>query len=509
MDPNEFLLDKREGGYVFDTTTANRVEVYDDNAAFFAAVLTDLRRARGPKHFFYFAGWWTDTYLPLGSPRPIATPPLAPPPRTPLLREILSALSAGLPGLPPPDMSTSRGENQLGPQIAGMVWQHKGQKDLAALPAIVLPTSIFGAPILSAINTETVKFINSLRGQNHVILDKEHRFAGSHHQKFVVILNEDGLVGYLGSSDFNPDRLFGAGDQTAHHPTTTKGAPLNDVNVRVVGPAAVDLLRTFIDRWKLHSEGRGRRLLGENYVPISRPTGGGVIAQVSHTYGKGYPFKNAVRTAADTQLKIIRAARQYLYYEDQYLIGTLELAAALSDRLRSNLDLIVVGVMASAAVADLPWVRERRSEFWLPLVMTYPGRVILAEMLSTKGSDSGPGAYLHNKATIADDIVATVGSVNFSRRSATHDSEIQIALGGSTTTENGRSPLGREIRIRRWARHLGVSRERLMEIPDGLALWKRLPLTALVRSWTPTPNTMTAEERLIYRNSYDTLVDPP
>ncbi|MDD0858070.1 hypothetical protein NHF46_10315 [Arthrobacter alpinus] len=293
-----------------------------------------------------------------------------------------------------------------------MLWQHKNQKDWSALPGAQLPTSIFGAPVLASINTAFWKEVNNSAPLNRAILDKAHALFGSHHQKFTVMLTDNGLVAYIGSSDYNTDRLYAKGD-TAAPVASGKGAPLNDVSVRLTGPAAVDTLRTFLDRWRAHPESKGLTLTGENYTPVNSASNQGTVqAQLSHTYAKDYPFLGAVRSAADTHENICRTAKNYLYFEDQYMIGTPGLKSILRDKLTSNADIVVVAVMAPlSVVGDLPWLEERRSEFWEPLVTAYPRQVMLFEMLAPDGTDTGPGAYLHNKMTIADDTVVTIGSV--------------------------------------------------------------------------------------------------
>jgi len=497
----DFFIDPKAGFYRFAPTVDNGATVFHDNPSFYQGVLRDLRATRESFQFVYFAGWWSDLRLPMGDPKAS--------PKPPTLEAVLTALSAGLPVPPPPDQSSApQDEHRYGPEICCMLWQHKAQSDYSAFPALVLPDSLFGAPILAAINTATVKTVNYLRGSNSGILDKRHAFAGSHHQKFIVMLTNEGLVAYLGSSDFNTDRLYPAGDPDAPSPPG-KGSPLNDVNVRLTGPAAVDVLKTFVDRWRAHPDGANRPLRGETYKVLKTAVNQGAVqVQLSHTYAKSYPFAEAVRSAADTQVRICRTARRYVYFEDQYLIGTPDLWAALRDKLSSNVEFVVVGVMAPLnVVGDLPWLKERRSDFWLPLVSAYPGRVLLFEMLAPDGTDTGPGAYLHNKMTIADDAIVTMGSVNFSRRSHSHDSEVMATLGGPISPDSN-VDIALQVRADRWARHLGVKPKEPPKIEDALAAFRRLPSTARIRPWIPVASAMTAVERAIYQRAYNAVLDP-
>jgi hypothetical protein len=501
VETADFFIEPGGGYYRFAPTTDNGATVFYENQSFYQAILSDLRAVRQPYQFFYFAGWWSDLRLPLGDPK------ASPKPTT--VGAVLVTLAAGLPVPPPPDQSSANvDERQFGPEICCMLWQQKFQTDSGAALAIALPDSIFGAPILGAINTATIKSINYLRGSNAGILDKLHAASGSHHQKFTVMLTNDGLVAYVGSSDYNADRLYAHGDGSAPS-DPGKGSPLNDVNVRLTGPAAADVLKTFVDRWHAHPDGKDRPLKGETYKVVkSAVNQGAVKVQLSHTYAKTYPFPDPVRSAADTQLKICSTALHYVYFEDQYLIGTPELWTALRDKLSSNVEFVVVGVMAPlSVVGDLPWLKERRSDFWLPLVASYPGRVLLFEMLAPDGTDTGPGAYLHNKMTIADDAIVTMGSVNFSRRSHTHDSEIMTTMGGLVSSDS-KVDIAMQVRAERWARHLGDKPATARKLEDAIAGFRRLPGTAKIRPWTPAPSTMSAVERAIYRRAYDIVFDP-
>lgn len=501
MSGPDFFLDPGGGTYRFASTTDNAVTVFYDNPTFYRAIVRDLLTARSQNDFVYFAGWWSDLRLPMGDPKATPSPPT--------LGALLAALARGLPA-PVLDDRTPAGpaDNLPGPEICCMLWQHKGQTDFSAWPAVVLPDSVFGAPILAAINTTTIKTINALPGNNLGILDKRHALFGSHHQKFTVMLTDGGLVAYIGSSDYNADRLFAEGDGAAPS-APGKGAPLNDVNIRIVGPAAFDTLRSFVDRWKAHPDGSGWSLKGETYtVTTTAPNQGSIAVQLSHTYSKSYPFPDAVRSAADTQENICRKAATYLYFEDQYLIGTPALWAALRDKLTNNIEFVVIGVMAPlSVVGDLPWLKERRSDFWLPLVAAYPGRVLLFEMLAPDGTDTGQGAYLHNKMTIADDLIVTVGSVNFSRRSHTHDSEIMATFCGPVSPDS-KVEIALQVRTERWARHLGTKPTDSQPLPDTIAAFRRPPSTARVRAWTPAPSALSAATRAIYQQSYDLVFDP-
>ncbi|SYX81728.1 phospholipase D-like domain-containing protein [Paenibacillus alvei] len=497
-EDNDFLLSANSSNGIEEAKPGNHVMFFTDNRKLYASMLADLIVADGKDDFVYLAGWWCDVDIPLGDPHATPTPMT--------LRQVLSLITREKPAiqvssqeLPPPNIP--------GAQVCAMIWRQKSQIDImSGLPVFLtsLPVSIFGDPLLSSINTEAVKHIRACSNDSHAILDFNHRLFGSHHQKLLIVKNKNNLIGYVGSTDFNADRIYQIKEKTKN-PTSTKGAPLEDVTLRVVGPVTADILKTFVDRWKLHPEGQNHPLRGDGYTP-PQTSAGGTTAQIAHTYGKDYPFKGrAVRSAADTILKIVDNAKSYIYFEDQYLIGTAELYNALRKSLNRNLNLNVIAVMAPLdIVSDLPWLAQRRSDFWRPLINLFPTRIKVFEMTNRDQSKSGHGSYLHAKLTLADDKVATVGSVNCSNRSWYHDSEILMTVVGDAGDQDEPRAFAARLRLERWSRHLGLGKKELLNIGDGISKWGRLPFTALVKPWMPLLNPLSLNQNYVY----ETVLDP-
>ncbi|MCX7922991.1 MAG: phospholipase D-like domain-containing protein [Clostridia bacterium] len=491
----DFFLPPNSISGLEEAKPGNNVLFFTDNRKLYSSMLADLMVTGGKDSFVYIAGWWCDVDIPLGDPN--ATPQ----PMT--LREVLSFITK--PKIDPNSLSSQPLLPTIpGAQVCAMLWRHKNQVDFSGLPVALLslPVSIFGDPLLSSINTESVKHISSCSTDSKGILDGNHRLFGSHHQKILIVKNKSGLIAYVGSADFNADRIYPVGAK-AKNPTTTKGAPLEDVTLRVVGPVAGDVLKTFVNRWKLHPEGKNHPLRGDG-VSVSPASVGAASAQVTHTYGMDYPFKGrAVRNAADAILKIVDNAKSYIYFEDQYLIGTEELYKALRNSLNKNINLNVIGVMAPSDVADIPWVSKRRSDFWRPLISLYPSRIKIFEMTNREKSRSGNGSYLHAKLTLTDDEVVTIGSVNCSNRSWYHDSEILVTVTGKAADNDEPRSLAARLRLERWSRHLGVAKREVLNIGDGIARWNRLPSTALVQKWTPEMVPLSLNQNYIYEQVID------
>jgi phosphatidylserine/phosphatidylglycerophosphate/cardiolipin synthase-like enzyme len=96
-------------------------------------------------------------------------------------------------------------------------------------------------------NDRDCDWINDELKNGAAILDGRYLIAGSHHQKFAVVKNSDGVVAFCGGMDIAEDRQQRDGGPSP--PDKSKPVAWHDVQVRVVGPAALPLWRTFALRW--------------------------------------------------------------------------------------------------------------------------------------------------------------------------------------------------------------------------------------------------------------------
>ena len=80
--------------------------------------------------------------------------------------------------------------------------------------------------------------------------DSNHPFAGTHHQKVLVVRADGELTAFVGGVEYNLDRNLPAEDPL----TNPTGAPLFDTTVKLHQPAARLALRTFVNRWKQVSD---------------------------------------------------------------------------------------------------------------------------------------------------------------------------------------------------------------------------------------------------------------
>lgn len=145
-------------------------------------------------------------------------------------------------------------------QIRSMLWFGARLPKIPLAAALLVdPTAIIAYELIRQVisaapehrfNEATVNAIEAMGTAGHdaaAILDQEHKVAGTHHQKVLVINGSDGLIAYVGGVEFNKDRL---------EVNVSPGSPLFDTAVRLEGRAAWLALQTFRERWNRHPRQR-------------------------------------------------------------------------------------------------------------------------------------------------------------------------------------------------------------------------------------------------------------
>ncbi len=176
-------------------------------------------------------------------------------------------------------------------------------------------------------------------------LDKYAKHFGSWHQKIQLFkrgtADDEGnqYVAYVGGIDINSNRL----DTPGHHgraytdPTEAPetgpslesplAKPFHDVHARITGPGAADVFKTWDERYNYHKD-----IVNTPPAKVFEPPPAHTlsnqkakhIVQVGRTYHKpksGTDFSFAPKgetTINDTLIRAIKAAREYIYIEDQY-----------------------------------------------------------------------------------------------------------------------------------------------------------------------------------------------
>jgi len=231
------------------------------------------------------------------------------------------------------------------------------------------------------------------------------------------------------------------------------------------------------------TEGNFREL---NIVKISQKGGGRTRAV------QPYSFAPRGRQSGRAQLLYaISGARKFIYFEDQYMVGQ-EIAEAIRDVV-NRYGVKVLGVIPHQSIStdfDEGRIGYFRTDRGLDvLASTRVSRVIqviygknadpekltfLFSPLQTLPNPQGSiFQYIHSKVFIIDDAFCTIGSMNFNRRSTTHDSELSLGFYEPNSKTDG---FAKRLRLRLWQNHLGLTTSGLFLIND--------PLESLASVWS-------------------------
>ncbi|WP_283461793.1 S8 family serine peptidase [Arthrobacter sp. H35-D1] len=484
----------------------NRATALIDGAETYASYLDAIRTARGAGHFIYLLGWYLDLDVPLNRADGPAycggtrNPTIA----ASTMRTLLMAAS------------------QSGVQVRVMLWDQPGTQ-----------------------NSAEVNFVNRLT-QGAAILDNNelsHTF-GSQHQKVLLVSGSQGLIGFCGGLDINNDRLCPiftpivlpavpggttaaitalAGGQNGFMSPRREsvlegkeiavaasgtfpessgssgggggGAPQHDVHVRLIGPAADDLLETFITRWYANSDhvshDRVKGPLLGLCQPASPPSGRAFV-RIGETFNAHValpvrPVRSCAspppvisaryvrpRTVQEIYLTAIAGARHYIYWEDQYMVSMCA-AEALRQAL-PRVEFIIL-LMADSPISDLPHKWAWRKRFIEHIHRDPQGYKLHVFTLHSPFTGTfGAHTYVHAKTMMVDDEISLIGSANCNRRGWESDAEVVAATVGDLDAD-GR-PFAARVRARLWSEHLGVPAT-LLDDPLATAhLWWDSPLAS-------------------------------
>lgn len=478
--PHDRFSDKRAEWYSTAGMPAvkggNQAKFLIDGEEAFHDMVQAIRAANREGHFIYMMNWFCDIDFEL------------------------------IPGHTLRSLLTQASHNKV--MIRAMFWKppqpmHQNDAAVHFLNSVEMKMTSNG---LQAFKKEPPLFnaaaIHDQRGDQPIpipIIGIFPRAFGSQHQKVLCVFGEHGLVCFCGGVDFNPDRIQKDG---------VHGHPLHDVHCRIVGPAALDFVHTFEQKWKDHQH--PRFLIGPDHafpdfdnskvidaergpliIPPETPEMGDHFVQIGRTFGKsGYRSIPPETTAANMIAHAIRRAKRFIYTECQYFTGTPLLEAALKEALQRIQHLTVV--LTHWEISDLPTVNFRRRTFIESLKKAGGDKV---RIFSLQPDGNTPPfqdgrihhTYVHSKIWIMDDEFAVIGSVNSNRRSWSHDAEIAAGVYETSSDQVLRYRLAHLLRIKIWQEHLGLEGDNgEAELTDGVASgvhWLDLPPKARVRPY--------------------------
>lgn len=405
----------------FDTKSVsfgNEVIPYIDPNKLFKDMAAAIRTASSPGHFIGLLGWNCDDSFQLVAGDAATT-----------IKALLTAADAA------------------GVRTCAMLYRQDkrfGARDNR--PAIATIAKLKNG---QAVHDERVMELGAAASLAATFLGYSNK-VGAHHQKVLLVLGTQGLIGFQGGIDIDPDRRSLSG-----------GPGLHDVHTRLIGPSAWFLHAAFMKRWNEHPDNL-KRTIAPIPVPPNQPDN--LAVQVAFTFPNGKsnsglaPGGYAFAPSGDQSLKqmILRGignAKEFIYIEDQYLVD-FSISDALKKALPNIKKLIVLIAQTGSVGGELRQAGARRRAFIDNLGP--PGTKISVCQLRVQ--------YVHAKVWVFDDKFAIVGSANTNRRGMTHDSE--QAAGIFDMNNKKKLFFAHELRMNLWAKHLKM---RPIDLHDPIA----------------------------------------
>ncbi|MFI5952805.1 phosphatidylserine/phosphatidylglycerophosphate/cardiolipin synthase family protein [Cryptosporangium sp. NPDC051539] len=360
--------------------------------------------------------------------------------------------------------------------------------------------------------------------RNRVLLDWSGPVLGSNHQKLVVFSIGGAVTAFVGGLDLIPSRW-----DAKPHDRLRLGPHRwgwHDAAARLTGPAAARVGEVFRARWENAAKLPPRFLPGRWFtyprggatvlnpadaprtvppVPEQSPQPTpGVALRVLRSYRPWRVYRRegwvrmrtpaVVRTGTyevyETLITAIKAARRYIYLEDQYfhespggnrhyeLFGELRAAAG------RGVKVILVGsgrrdpADGGDSTVRPVITRDLRRQVINRLPESARQNVVMYRVRDLT---------VHTKLMLIDDVFASIGSANFFSRSMVGtDSELTCAL---VTT----GPAVTDLRVHLWAEHLRTPvtddlQRHLAELDTALGIWRSewLPADRPPGTWRTT-----------------------
>ncbi len=299
--------------------------------------------------------------------------------------------------------------------------------------------------------------------------------VGSFHEKFVVV---DDKIAFAGGIDFCQSRW----DTCAHRLIEPDrrdalgrlSKPYHDVQAAVMGPVVRDFVEAFKAAW---FAGAGKRLdlpvIGAEPVPaldqllgaqpLRLPPEGLVLCRT-------LPPTESSEGVCEVQASygaLIRGAVRLIYAEAQYFTSSA-IADALLQRLADagRPRLVVIIMMPNGAESPKEDLvlggRQRRILSLLHAAARRYGHELRVSYVAEKGAEGRPVmTFVHSKLMIVDDCRLSLGSANFTNRSMSVDSELNLVWNIDGPLEP--VPEIRQLRCSLMAEHAGSGDTRAFE----------------------------------------------
>ncbi len=260
--------------------------------------------------------------------------------------------------------------------------------------------------------------------------DDTHPVAGSHHQKMVII---DDKLAFVGGLDITSKRW----DTCDHKPDETRRKwdeqpypPFHDVMMAVDGEMVAPIAEVARERWFAATGERIARVQVSSdpwpqEMPVHVENGRiGVSCTAPPT-----DSSQGVKEIEHLYLDMIRAARRYIYIENQYFTSET-IGAALKARLAEpeGPDIVVVTRLLSHGWLEDVTMSTLRTQLVRELREIDKHGRFHCYYSDVKGLCEGECLDIHSKVMIVDDEWCRIGSANLSNRSMGMDTECDLTL---------------------------------------------------------------------------------
>jgi cardiolipin synthase len=234
-------------------------------------------------------------------------------------------------------------------------------------------------------NGVDIEWYHPLRWYN--ILRWNHRT----HRKLLIVDGEVGFTGGVGIAD----EWRGDADAPDHW---------RDTQVRVQGPAVIQMQFAFMDNWV---KSRGEILTGLDYFPALESSGNHLVHVIKSSPSEGSS------TAKLLYIISIVSATESILINNAYFIPDQDTIRALESAIRRG---VTVKVIVPGKWTDLPVVRQ--ASRWHYETLLRRGIQIFEYQ----------GTMMHAKTMVVDGIWSTIGSSNFDDRSFRLNDEVNVNI---------------------------------------------------------------------------------
>lgn len=297
-------------------------------------------------------------------------------------------------------------------------------------------------------------------------LDSAHPLGCSHHQKVAVFDDHLAVCGGIDVADRRWDTRDHGDDDPRRIATNGKPfTPWHDVTMILDGPVATALSELGKQRWKKATKSDLKLLTeeGENWPAHLETDFTNVDVAISRTRAE-YDDLTEIREIEQLHVDMIKAAKKFIYYENQYLTSG-RIAAAIAERLNED------------DPPEFIMVMPEKGDGWLEQKAMDGARVMLVREISkakhgdrfhvyTPRTAKGENIYVHAKVTIMDDQLLRIGSANLNNRSMGLDSECDVTIDCGLPANREASPAIRRLRESLLAEHLNIDAEQVRDRYD-------------------------------------------